>query len=271
MERGGVTIKSVALVASAHPGPSAAVTSLTGLFALALGLDPARVLVLIAAVLSGQLSIGWSNDLIDLARDRAVGRGDKPLAQGRVDPGVVRSACVLALLLTVPLSFACGWRAGGVHLLCVSCGWAYNLGLKATPWSWLPYAIAFGGLPAFAWLTEHPGLRPPWWLVLVGALLGVGAHFLNALPDLDDDAVTGVRGLPHRLGDRGSRPVAIAILAAAACVVVARSTVSQPIAVAGLAATAALAGVALVARGRSPFIAAIGMAAVDVTMILMAL
>ncbi|MEJ1231435.1 MAG: hypothetical protein WDM88_13540 [Galbitalea sp.] len=32
----------------------------------------------------------------------------------------------------------------------------------------------------------------------MGGLLGAAGHFANTLPDLDDDATTGVRGLPHR-------------------------------------------------------------------------
>src|SRR3712207_7375206 len=36
--------------------------------------------------------------------------------------------------------------------------------------------------------------------------LGVGAHLLNVLPDLEDDAATGVRGLPHVLGPRRIAP-----------------------------------------------------------------
>ena len=45
-----------------------------------------RVALVTAAVLCGQLSIGWSNDLVDLARDRAVGRRDKPLARRDREP-----------------------------------------------------------------------------------------------------------------------------------------------------------------------------------------
>ena len=35
-----------------------------------------------------------------------------------------------------------GIAAGLMHLLFVGCAWAYNLGLKSTPISWLPYAVA---------------------------------------------------------------------------------------------------------------------------------
>jgi 4-hydroxybenzoate polyprenyltransferase len=256
--------RAVALLGACHPGPALAVTVLAGLLAGAVGLGPGRIVLVVAAVLSGQLSIGWSNDLIDLARDRAVGRTDKPLADGRVSERTVRTACGVALIATVPLSLACGPLAGLVHLVCVAAAWAYNLGVKATAWSWLPYAVAFGGLPAFVSLTAKPDQLPPLWMSLAGALLGVGAHVVNVLPDLADDAATGVRGLPHRLGAQWSPVVAAAVLVAAAVVIVVGAPVTGVVAVVALVATAGLAAVALLARGRTPFRAAIAMALVDV-------
>jgi 4-hydroxybenzoate polyprenyltransferase len=263
--------RAVALLGACHPGPAFAVTVLAGLLARAVGLGPGGIALVVAAVLAGQLSIGWSNDLIDLARDRTVGREDKPLVDGRVSERTVRLACGVAVVATVPLSLACGWLAGVVHLVCVAAGWAYNLGVKATPWSWLPYAVAFGGLPAFVSLTENPDQLPPLWMSLAGALLGVGAHFVNVLPDLSDDAATGIRGLPHRLGPRWSPVVAAAVLVAAAVVIVVGAPVaSGTVAAVALAVTAVLASVALLARGRAPFRAAIAMALVDVAMLVWA-
>jgi 4-hydroxybenzoate polyprenyltransferase len=52
-----------------------------------------------------------------------------------------------------------------------------------------------------------------WWVMLAAGLLGVAAHFANALPDLMDDRETGVRALPHILGQKVS---ALAISGAAA-------------------------------------------------------
>lgn len=103
-------------------------------------------------------------------------------------------------------------------LAAILSAWAYNLGLEATPLSWLPYAVSFGLAPAYIWLAT--GDRPPW-VVAGGALLGVGAHLLNVIPDLEADRVGGVRGLPHRLGLRGTLLLASAILAAALVLVLA--------------------------------------------------
>ena len=52
----------------------------------------------------------------------------------------------------------------------------------------------------------------PLWLIVAAALLGGGAHLLNAIPDLDADRVTGIRGLPQRLGARPSLILASLLL-----------------------------------------------------------
>ncbi len=139
--------RAAGLVRACHPGPATAVTVVLTAYGVSAGLSPARVVLIMATVLAGQLSIGWSNDLIDAARDRSVGRADKPLATGELSRTTARLACVLAVLATVVLSLSCGLVAGLLHLGCVAAGWAYNLGLKATVFSWLPYAMAFGGYP----------------------------------------------------------------------------------------------------------------------------
>lgn len=257
-----------AVLAAAHLGPALAVTVLAGLLALAQGLGPGRTTLVVAAVLAGQLSVGWSNDLVDVSRDRRSGRTDKPLATGAASVASVRAACAVAVVACVVLSLACGLAAGLVHLVCVGAGWSYNLGLKATVWSWLPYAVAFGGLPVFVALAGSD--LPPWWWPVGAALLGVGAHLLNVLPDLDDDAATGVRGLPHRLGPRWIAPVAAAVLVGATVVVVAGS--SPPLAWAVPVAVVVLGLAALVigGRGRVPFAAAVAIALVDAVLLVAA-
>ena len=203
----------VALARSCHPGPTVAVTSMATALAIAAGDSRGVVLLVAAAVLAGQLSIGWSNDLIDAERDRAAARLDKPVALRAVDRRVLVPALAVATVAVLPLSLALGWRAGVAHLVGVACGWLYNLRLKSTLLSPAAYAVAFGALPAVATLARPvPGL-PPWWATATGALLGIGAHFGNVLPDIDDDLRAGVRGAPQRAGRLGS-----GIVAALACI-----------------------------------------------------
>lgn len=257
-------LRSLAL--ACHPGPTAAVTTLTALLAAGSGHGAATGALVTAAVGTGQLTIGWSNDLIDAGRDRVTGRLDKPLAARQVSEGVVRTATGAAGVLCVLLSLACGPASAAVHLLLgVGSGWAYNLGLKRTAWSAAPYAVAFGTLPAVVTLALPSPVWPAPWVLLAGALLGVGAHLLNALPDLSDDERTGVRGLPHRLGPHAVRVLAPAVLVAASVIaLLGPPGPASRLVWSALALVLVLAAVAVTGRGRVPFAAAVGIAAVDV-------
>ena len=208
----------VALARCSHFAPTVAVTAFAALMALSAGRAGGAAWVGLA-VLAGQLSVGWSNDWLDRDRDRVAGRVDKPLVRGDISDGLLLRCAVGALVLAIPLSFASGFAAGGVHLFAVAFAWAYNLRLKSTVISFVPYLAAFGLLPAFVTLGLTPAVWPPWWAVLAGAALGAGAHFTNAVPDLADDAATGVRGLPHVLGRVGSLVVAGGLLGAGALAV----------------------------------------------------
>ncbi len=207
------------LALSCHPVPSVAVTALTAGLAGLAGLPLGRGVLVTAAVFTGQLSIGWSNDYLDAERDLAARRPDKPVASGAVAPRVAGTAAGVALIVTLALSASLGWPGGRAALVIVLCGWLYNLGLKATVLSWLPYAIAFGTLPAVATLSASPPRWPAAWALTAGALLGVAAHLANVLPDLREDLATGVRGLPHRLGARATALTGAAILLAASAVI----------------------------------------------------
>lgn len=264
-----------ALLRCCHPEPTAAVTVLMGALAVTTGHSVLGVALVTGAVLTGQLSIGWLNDVLDAPRDVAVGRTDKPLAAGAVSPRTVWTATVLAVLACVALSLAAGGAAGGaVHLLAVAAGLAYDLGLKSTRASLLPYLVCFGLLPVFVVVTLPGGPVPPWWLPVAGALLGGGAHFANVLPDLDDDAATGVRGLPHVLGARAGRFAAAGLLLASTVVIALGAPVplwlAAGVPVAGLAVLGA--GFRLGARpgSRAPFRAVLVVAVLAVALLLAA-
>jgi 4-hydroxybenzoate polyprenyltransferase len=262
------------LAAACHPGPGLAVTFVAVVLAAGAGLTPGRVVLVGAAVLTGQLSIGWSNDWIDAARDRAVGRRDKPVAAGTVPVRVVGAAAVTALVATVVLSSLLGPLAAAALLAGVAAAWAYNLRLKATAWSGATYLLAFGALPVgpYAALPGQPW--PPWWIPVVAALLGFGAHFANVLPDLRADAATGVRGLPHRLGPRrGVVVMAVALAAASVVLGLAPAGASPVFALTVCTLGIALAAAAAVVALRAPespvaFRLTVVIAVVDVVLLL---
>ncbi|MFJ2721237.1 UbiA family prenyltransferase [Streptomyces sp. NPDC087437] len=264
--------RSGGLAGSCHPGPVVAVTALMAALAVTAGQGAARCVLTTAAVLSGQLSVGWCNDAFDARRDIAAARRGKPVVDGAVGVTEVWVAAYAALALCAPLSFACGVWAGVVHLAGVAAAWAYNLRLKATAWSWAPYAVGFAALPAFVALGLPGQPWPAWWVVTAGALLGVGAHLGDVLPDIRGDLATGVRGFPQRLGPDGAR-LLLPVPLATASAVLTLGPAGPPgrwgvvaLAVAGLVAVA---GTVLGRRWeRAAFAAAVAVAVVDVTLLL---
>lgn len=255
------------LVRACHPEPTAAVTVLTATLVGASGGNP---LLAGAAVLSGQLSVGWSNDWVDAARDRLVGRQDKPVVQG-LPVATVRRAALLALLACVPLSLLMGRYAGAAHLVAVASAWSYNARLKSTVLSFVPYMLSFGLLPSVVTLTVpgHPGA--PWWATSAGALLGIGAHGANTLPDLEDDVATGVRGLPQRLGRTATSVLSgLALLGATVLLAVGPGASALGWAAVAAAACVFAGGLVLGRRpaSRAPFLAVIAVALVDVALLL---
>lgn len=266
----------LALLRACHPEPTAAVTGLALLLGLAVGAGMGRALLIAATVAASQLAVGWSNDALDAGRDAAVGRTDKPIVAGAIGRRTVALGAVAAGVATALLALATGPVPAAVALLGLLSALAYNWPLKSTVLSVLPYAVSFAALPAFVLLAGSQ--TPPVWLLAAGALLGAGAHFANALPDLADDAATGVRGLPHRLGSTGSAGLAAGLLlATTAILVVAPPGLPTPVRVGALAvAVVALpagwyahrAAIAAGRRGSALFRGFIVVALVDVGLLL---
>lgn len=204
---------------STHPGPTVVVTALALALGVSIGLEPWRLALLTSAVFCGQLSVGLSNDVLDAPRDRAVGRADKPIARGELSVGAAGASALILLAVALGLSAPLGWRMLAAHAVFLGASWAYNAGLKATAASIAPFLVGFGIFPSLATLTSIPPVFAPAWAWVAGAALGAAVHLTNVLPDLDDDARTGVRGLPHRLGARLSAVLAgLSVIAGAVAV-----------------------------------------------------
>jgi 4-hydroxybenzoate polyprenyltransferase len=265
----------VGLIQAAHPLPCLAVAGIAAGFAATSGRSAVECFAIGGTVLASQLAIGWDNDYLDRNRDAAVGRRDKPLVSGAISAGAVRAASAtaaagfLAALVWYPI------RAAATAVLAAGAAAGYNRGLKATALSPLPYAVSFALLPAFVTLSGDPSGWPAAWITAAAALLGVGAHFANALPDIGDDLATGVIGLPVRLGPRLAALIAAGCLALAGVLLSAGAgLLAHPAGIALLAVnlllSAAVAGWALSPGHRSkvPFRLAVVVAVLDVVLLL---
>ena len=193
-----------------HPFPTLLNVAATAALAFiaARGVPESRQLAMMLLVmLCAQSAIGITNDLFDRELDART-KPWKPLVAGCVS---IRAAVVLAIGLTVVSVTAAamlGLAASGLSVLGLACGLAYDVRLKRTMFSAVPYMVAIPVLPMWVWAVAGEWRPALWWLAPLGALIGLALHLVNTLPDIDDDASRGVRGLAHRLGARGSMLVA---------------------------------------------------------------
>jgi 4-hydroxybenzoate polyprenyltransferase len=258
-----------ALIIAGHPGPSLAITAMATLLAAEAAPHGIGPVLVAPAMLAGQLSVGWSNDALDAPRDAAAGRMDKPVAAGAISVRAVWIAAITALLAALAMSLAISVATAIILAVIIGAAWAYNLGLKSTLASGLMYLLGFGPIPAYAASTLPGQPAPRWSVTAAAALVGLGAHFANVLPDLAADRATGVDGLPQKVaarwGARAVRAIALVLLLSASVLLLLASS-RRWAALAGLGAAALLAVVGARGSGRLPFLAAIGIAAIDVVL-----
>ena len=260
------------MIRATHPLPALAVTVLVTAVASSRGARGWTLALVALSTGAGQASVGWSNDYLDRERDRASGRGDKPIVAGDVEARTAAVGALVAFPLGVGLSLPLGLAEAAVMLVAVGSAWLYNAALKSTTASFVPYAVSFGLAPVYVWLATSDAF-PPSWVVAGAALLGAAAHLLNVIPDLEADRATAVRGLPLRLGLKGSLLLACAVLGVVLALVLMATGPpgAGQVAAAGVAASL-IAGVILAGlrgRGRIGFRLTIAAAAAIVAVFLL--
>jgi 4-hydroxybenzoate polyprenyltransferase len=264
-----------ALLAASHPGPSVAVTAMTAVLAAEAAPTWVVPALVAPAMLATQLSVGWSNDATDAARDAAAGRSDKPAARGEISVRALWTAAFISVAAALALSAAASPLTLAIDAALTTAGWAYNLGLKSTAWSGATYLVGFGGLPAFI-ASALPGPPAPRVVVSVAAaLLGLGAHFANVLPDLEADRQSGVLGLPQQIAERwgptATRAAALVLLLSASVLLLFAASPSRRwVAAVGLGGAGVLAAAGMLSGGRGPFRAALAIAGLDVAVFVLA-
>ena len=200
------------LLKASHFGPTLLVTAISFLFGAHYWWEgPAYVIAV--GVFTGQLVVGWSNDLYDFEDDLKHNRQSKPLVNGVLTKAYLQRW----LRLMVPFSFIAnlagplGIKGGLVYMFGVACGVAYNFYFKFSILSPLPFAIAFAALPSCIAISKD--ITPPTWMWLGGALFGMAAHFINVIKDMKQDQISEIKGLPQRLGTKKSIVAAALLIA----------------------------------------------------------
>ena len=212
VERLMMKTRIVGLAKASHFGPSLLVTSLSYFFAQ-LYWQPGSALIIALGFFSGQLIVGWSNDLIDYEDDLSHQRVNKPLVAGLITRTFLQSwlAVMIPVALVINLFGPLGFVGGGLSIFAIVWALGYNFFFKFNIFSPLPYAVAFAILPSCMAYSQDK--TPPTWMWLGGALFGMAAHFLNVLKDMDQDHASGIKGLPQRCGKTGSIIAATILIA----------------------------------------------------------
>jgi 4-hydroxybenzoate polyprenyltransferase len=153
-------------------------------------------------MLAIQFAIGAVNDLADIERDAGAKRA-KPIPAGLLSPGTARVVAAGTLIVGLGLAASVGLGVAGLAALGAGAGIAYDVRLKGTPISWLPYAVGIPLLPLFAWLGAS-GTIPAAILVasVVAVPAGAALALANELPDLERDARAGLSSVGLMLGRR---------------------------------------------------------------------
>ena len=184
-------------------------------FAWIFGIGPGdrRFWWVAAIMLLVQFSISALNEWADADLDRRAGR-QRPIPLGLVSPGAalrVAVACAVGAFLLCVLA-----DLGTVGLLLVgvgtACGWAYDLWLKASPLSVVPFAIAFPLMPFWIGLLAGRPLSSLLLLFLGGSPLAAAIHLADAIPDRDRDRAAGLKTLAVTLGKPGADMAAVGLL-----------------------------------------------------------
>ena len=193
---------AVGVIRLVHPFPSTLAALVTVAIAVLAGGAPATVVRLGLGMLGIQFAIGAVNDLADMQRDAGSKRA-KPIPAGLLSPRAARLVAGVALVVGLGLAATVGLGVLGLAVLGAGAGIAYDVRLKGTPVSWLPYTIGIPLLPLFAWLGAS-GTVPAAILVAAGLAVPAGAALAmaNELPDLERDAQAGLASMTQVLGRR---------------------------------------------------------------------
>jgi len=201
------------LVTIVHPLPSLAMTITALLLSLPLNENYTIYLFFLFGIiiLFENFITGLTNDLLDYRYDVIV-KPYKPLVQELITK---REAEFLLLVLIIFLSFALLYFDVFIDVLLLSglcCGLSYDLGLKKTFLSFLPYTLAMPTLLIVARLVNGSLPLILFWIYPFGALMSLVLHLTNQMNKAEESNISGKSNLLHFLGVRNGQYLCVIII-----------------------------------------------------------
>ena len=214
------------------------------MIAILAGGRPLDALRLGIAMVALQAAIGAVNDVVDAPRDRGRKPG-KPIPAGLLTSSAATGIALVTAAAGVVLSVASGLPTAGVAIAVLGVGLIYDLVLKGTSWSWVPFAAGIPLLPVYAWLGAVGRLPDLFLLLLPMAVVsGAALAMANALADVERDRAARTESVATRFG-QGNVWATHAVLQATLLAVAVASLLGSAAGVAWVAGVVAGAAVVL--------------------------
>ena len=186
---------------------------MSGIVALVAGGAPDIAFRIGVAMTLLQLGIGTTNDVVDAPRDAGQKAG-KPIPDGLVQARSATAVAVACFGAGLVLATAIRLETGILALIVIAIGLAYDLRVKGTAWSWVPFAVGIPILPVFGWIGATGRLDPIFAVLLPTAVAaGAGLAIGNALVDVERDRAAGISSIAVALGSRRATVVAVGLFA----------------------------------------------------------
>ena len=184
-----MTSKLKALLITAHIKPALTVSVILSIVSFIYGYKSTEIFWVFLAILSGQFSIGLSNNYFDLKNDKKSGRTDKYILNGVLSKNFVIGLAVILLIISTIASLLISLPAGLVHVAALIIGWAFGL------------------IPIFAALLNDIDVQ--WLVVLAFINLGGAVHIADALSDYNYDNNSGIKGFVNTQSIRSNKQLLV--------------------------------------------------------------
>jgi len=165
--------------------------------------DIRRVLLLGLSVIAIYGSVGSLNDYCDYSLDK-MAKPAKPLVRGLVSRSYAMKQAWVLGPIGLLLSLALSWQTACFAAIVLIFGVWYDVWAKRSLFSWVPYAVGIPSLPMWGFAAAGRFERELLLVYPLGAMLSLGLNVSQTLPDREEDAAFGLKGLVHRLDQRSA-------------------------------------------------------------------